>query len=142
VRIETRAGFGDQNERATLFAGEVDSIIGAAVPVIIVIWSRSTYNCYGCVSDGTLATAFVEGRLVPDAIVSPFLRAGVGAGSLAVESENPSEYGEGSEIHPVLALAAGPQLTVWHLFLRVRGTLTVTPPSRYTGLGAELGGVF
>jgi hypothetical protein len=36
----------------------------------------------------------------------------------------------------------GPQLTVWHVFLRVRGTLTVTPPSTYVGLGAELGAVF
>jgi hypothetical protein len=87
------------------------------------------------------ATAFVEGRLVPNAIVSPFLRVGVGAGSFTVRPED-NAYLERTEAHPVLALAVGPQLTVWHVFLRVRGNLTVTPPSTYVGLGAELGAVF
>ena len=41
VRLETRMGFGSQEERATLFGGEVDSIIGGVIPVFIVSWSRS-----------------------------------------------------------------------------------------------------
>jgi hypothetical protein len=44
VRIETRAGFGDQSERSMLFGGEVDSVIGAAIPVFIIMWAGSSYN--------------------------------------------------------------------------------------------------
>jgi hypothetical protein len=44
VRIESRTGFGDQSERSFLLGGEVDSVIGAAIPVVIIVWAGSSYN--------------------------------------------------------------------------------------------------
>jgi hypothetical protein len=96
--------------------------------------------CYGCLRGGTLLTGFAEARLGADRVLSGFARVGVGAAQLRFIAKDLSLRDE-ERTNMVLLLALGPQLTLWHFFLRARGIGTFTSDT-FFGYGLELGGVF
>jgi hypothetical protein len=95
--------------------------------------------CSACLRNiGVFALGFIEAHPAPRAPISLFARFGLGLASL----DYASTYNQASQsqIRPVAMLSIGPQVTVWHLFLRARGTATFTVKS-FIGWGLELGTV-
>ena len=78
---------------------------------------------------------------VPSKIVSAFARLGVGSAFVKINHEDLGQPDE-NLVEPVFLLAAGPELTLFHVYLRLRGTATLLPSDSFVGYGAELGAVF
>lgn len=97
--------------------------------------------CSSCIENGRTLTAVAEARLPTDLPVSAFARLGAGAALVQINGEDVDQP-DSDEVVPMLAFAAGPELELAFVFLRLRGTATAVGGEAFVGVGAEIGAVF